>query len=109
MFFAVQEKRGEGIDGEQPTPEKQRAFLSRPKSGKLVKKRQGVVAVLRHIRHGEIVGEEEVFERCHCQRDKAKNRHAGIPGALGERGTAGDNADYSGYEGIHRGQKRKQQ
>ncbi len=47
----------EAIGGEQPGPEEQRAFLSRPERGELVERGQGAVGVVEDVVDREVVGE----------------------------------------------------
>ena len=108
MLLAVQEERGEGVNRKQPAPKEQRAFLPRPEGGELVEQRQGAVAVLGNVRHREIISEEKIFQRRYGEGHQAEDGHACIARALGENGTAGDNAYDSGDKGIDGGQQREQ-
>ena len=100
VFFAIQEKRAECIDREQPTPEKQRAFLSGPQRGEFIKQRQRAIAVRRHVRQREIVGEKEVFERGDGKRNEAADRHSGIARAFREQRASCEDTGYARYKGV---------
>src|SRR5580700_6701820 len=76
------EEGGKCVSGKQPCPQKQRAFLSGPESGKFVVKRQRAIAMRRHIRHGKIIGEEIVLEAADRDGDQNTNCQSGVPSAL---------------------------
>ena len=107
MFFAIDEERDEGVDRKQPTPEKQRAFLPRPQRGEFIVSGQGAIAVLRHIRHGEIVLEKERDQTADAQSNQREDCHSRIAGALDQERMARADADDSGNKSVGGCEKRQ--
>src|SRR5450755_2612814 len=107
MLIAVNKYGEKGVGGEQPSPQKQRAFLPGPDRGKLVIKRQRAIAVRRHVSHRKIISEEIVFEARHRKGDEHKHRHPSVARTLSEEGFASYDTGYARADRVH-GRKERQ-
>src|SRR5690348_2896945 len=107
MAFAVGEERDERKDREQPAPEKQRAFLSRPERGEFIPPGKIAIAVLDDVSDGKIVLKEKGNQAGHRQRNQKKSSHARVARALDKQRTARANADDSGDECVSCGEQRE--
>src|SRR5713101_2727765 len=66
--------------------------MPRPQCGKLVKRGEVAVAVADNIGHVEIIGEEQINQARHAQRDQKADSHARVSSALDEQRAAGDDS-----------------
>src|SRR5690348_8303650 len=92
MLLAVQEEDAERVTREQPGPPQQRTFLSRPKRGEFIERREGAIAVLGDVGQRVIVGEEEKFEDTDRNADEEEHSHPGVQRALLQERTTGDDS-----------------
>src|SRR5579872_6889926 len=107
MLIAVQKQRKESVDREQPTPEKQRAFLAGPQRRELIEGRQGAIAVLRHVGHRKIVGEEKILEAADGECYKAEDGHACVTRTFLQERLAGYDPRNSGGERVNGSEERQ--
>ncbi len=109
MFVPIGEQRRKNVNRKQETPEQQRALLPCPDGRELEEGRQRAIAVLHHIGHGEIVGEEKVSEAAEAQPDQHANRHAGVARALDQQRLASDDGGDAAAKRVDSAQKCQKQ
>src|ERR1019366_8157429 len=105
VLAAVGEDHDGGVSGEQPTPEKQRTFLSAPPSGELIKQWHAAVTMLGNIGETEVARDETVDQDAGADRDERPN---GVDRALAanyQKGLAPETADNGCEEGVDSGAK----
>ncbi len=62
IFITVNQQDGEDINGQQKTPEQQRAFLTGPQRGDLIKRSEIAIAMRDHIGDPVAIAEKQVNE-----------------------------------------------